>query len=325
MAMLSRVAEHLYWMARYLERAENTARLITVNVNLILDLPKDIRPGWDSLIAITGSRDLYYEHHSGTSENQVVRFLIGDTDNPGSILCSLRSARENARTIRDIIPREAWEQTNELYLLANARLADAFSARRRFSYLRDIILGVQQLAGIAAGTMSHDAGFEFYRLGCNLERADMTTRIIDVRCQDYETHKADGMNPFENILWMSVLKSLTAYQMYRRHRQAAVRRHDVVDFLLRDTAFPRATRYCVREMEDCLRRLPKSDEPLALLDPVEQLIQEYSPQTLGQRELHQFIDDVQIRLGDIHEAIRTCYFEAPMGAEPGGQTQSQAA
>lgn len=325
MAMLSRVAEHLYWMARYLERAENTARLITVNINLILDLPKGIRPGWESLIAITGSRDLYDERHTGATESQVIRFLIGDVRNPGSILCSLRSARENARTIRDIIPREAWEQINELYLLANGRLTDAFSARRRFAYLREIILGVQQLAGVAAGTMSHDAGFEFYRLGCNLERADMTTRIIDVRCQDYEPDKADALSPFENILWMSVLKSLTAYQMYRRHRQAAIRRRDVVDFLLRDTAFPRATRFCILEMEDCLRQLPRSDEPLKLLAPLEHLIQECAPDTISQRDLHHFIDEVQICLGDVHAAIKACYFEAPVAGDPPRLAQSQAA
>jgi len=325
MAMLSRVAEHLYWMARYLERAENTARLITVNTNLILDLPKGIRPSWESLIAITGSHDLYFERHTGSNESQIIRFLIGDTRNSGSILSSLRSARENARTIRDIIPREAWEQTNELYRRANERVTDGLSVRRRFAYLKEIILGVQQLAGIAAGTMSHDAGYEFYRLGCNLERADMTTRIIDVRCQNYQAEQAEALKAFENILWMSVLKSLTAYQMYRRHRQAAVRRGDVVDFLLRDEAFPRSTRYCILEMEDCLQHLPRSEQPLKVLAPLDRLIKECSPDKLSQKDLHHFIDELQICLGDVHAAISTCYFEAPMAAEQGQVTQSQAA
>ncbi len=325
MSMLSRVAEHLYWMARYLERAENTARLITVNANLILDLPKSIRPGWDSLIAITGSRDLFFEHHPTATESNVLRFLIGDAHNPASILCSLRYARENARTVRDIIPREAWEQINELYLKANDHLANGLSARRRFSYLKDIILGVQQLAGIAAGTMSHDAGYEFYRLGCNLERADMTTRIIDVRYQDYESAQAEAMQPFENILWMSVLKSLTAYQMYRRHRQAAVSRRDVVDFLVQDRAFPRSIRFCVDEMEDCLRNLPRSEKPLELLDPVDRLIAGCCASALPQQVLHDFIDELQIRLADLHTAIKIAYFDAALDAATVTSASSQAA
>lgn len=317
MAMLSRVAEHLYWMARYLERAENTARLITVNVNLILDLPKNIRPGWESLIAITGSSSPFAEHHSGTTENSVLRFLIGEERNPGSILCSLKFARENARTIRDIIPREAWEQINELHLRANEHLSDGLSARRRFGYLRDIILGVQQLAGIAAGTMSHDAGYEFYRLGCNLERADMTTRIIDVRYQDYDPSASseEAVKPFENILWMSVLKSLTAYQMYRRHRQAAVNRRQVVDFLLKDLAFPRSIRFCVGEMEDCLRHLPRSDKPLKFIGPVSALIEGGGANSIEILSLHEFIDQLQIRLGDVHQAVKTNYFDVSVASE----------
>lgn len=325
MAMLSRVAEHLYWMARYLERAENTARLISVNSNLILDLPKNIRPGWESLIAITGSHDLYWEHHTVTGEGSVLRFLIGDERNPASILCSLKFARENARTTRDIIPREAWEQINDLYLRATDRLADGLSARRRFGYLKDVILGVQQLAGITAGTMSHDAGYEFYRLGCNLERADMTTRILDVRYKDYESDQAEALKPFENILWMSVLKSLTAYQMYRRHRQAAVQRRDVVDFLLKDEAFPRAVRFCVCEMEACLRNLPRSEAPLGLLGPVERHIAVCSSATLKLQHLHEFIDELQIRLGDVHTAIHACYFNAAGAEQRPVASQSQAA
>jgi uncharacterized alpha-E superfamily protein len=325
MAMLSRVAEHLYWMARYLERAENTARLVTANGNLILDLPKNIRPSWESLIAITGSHERYFERHTVTSESNIIRFLIGDDRGQGSILCSLRFARENARTIRDIVPRELWEQINGLYLHASERLADGLSARRRFGYLRDTILGVQQVAGIVAGTMSHDAGYEFYRLGCNLERADMTTRILDVRYKDYESGTAEDVKPFENILWMSVLKSLTAYQMYRRHRQAAVRRRDAMDFLLKDESFPRSVRFCVLEMEDCLRNLPRSEEPFKLLEPVERLVKSFAPDKVSQMELHEFIDELQICLAHFHDAVKTCYFEAPPAAELAKPSRSQAA
>ena len=326
MAMLSRVAQHVYWMARYLERAENMARLITANGNLILDLPKDIRPGWEALIAITGSQERFYERHTVTNESNVIRFLIGDDRGQGSILCALRFARENARTIRDIVPRELWEQINGLYLQASERLADGLSARRRFGYLHDTILGVQQIAGIVAGTMSHDAAYEFYRLGCNLERADMTTRILDVRYKDYEIGTAEAVKPFENILWMSVLKSLTAYQMYRRHRQASVRRSEAVDFLFKDESFPRSVRFCVLAIEDCMRHLPRSEEPAKLLEPVERMIKGFSPEAVTQKELHVFIDELQIRLAHVHDAVSACYFEASgAGESVAGLNRSQAA
>jgi uncharacterized alpha-E superfamily protein len=121
--MLSRVAENIYWLARYVERAENTARIVTVNANLLLDLPKGIAPGWRPLIDITGANALFEEHYKDYGERQVVRFLLGDERYPGSILSALGAARENCRTIRDVVPREAWEQINELYLFAREELA----------------------------------------------------------------------------------------------------------------------------------------------------------------------------------------------------------
>jgi uncharacterized alpha-E superfamily protein len=318
MAMLSRVAEHLYWMARYLERTENTARLVNVNGNLVLDLPKHARPGWSSLIDITGSNALFHRHHPNATENQVVKFMLADDDNPGSILSSIRSARENARTIRDIIPREAWEQINELYLKTGANLASGLSAKSRYTFLKQVILGIQQIAGILEGGMSHDAGFEFVRLGFNLERADMTTRIIDVRSSALMQGQTDALKPFENILWMSVLNSLTAYQMYRRHMHAAVRRDAVVKFLLQDALFPRAFHFCLDEVKSCLCRLPRNGKALATLSPLIGQIEKAAPGSLTQSELSQFIDELQIRLGQIHTAIGATYFGAS-----GEQSQSQ--
>jgi uncharacterized alpha-E superfamily protein len=131
MAMLSRVAEHIYWMARYLERAENTARLINVNGSLILDLPSIARPDWYSLIVITGSDKAFRQSYRNDTESRVIRFMVADGDNPGSILASLRMARENARTVRDIIPREAWERINSLYLNTRDALPGGLAPMRR--------------------------------------------------------------------------------------------------------------------------------------------------------------------------------------------------
>lgn len=306
--MLSRVAENIYWMARYIERAENTARLITVNTNLLLDLPKDVRPGWEPLIHITGSDELYHTLYEGADERSVIRFLIGDLNNPSSILSSVGLARENARTIRDIIPREAWEQVNQLHLAVKGQLQAGLSERRRYDYLKTVILGAQQITGLLAGTMIHDAGYDFLRMGRNLERADMTTRIIDVRSADLLSHHGGELPPFEHVQWMSVLKSLTAYQMYRRHTQVAVRRGQVLQFLLQNRQFPRACYHCLGEVESCLHNLPRSDLLLRAVARLQRVVSEADIHLLDQERLHGFIDDLQLGLAELHGQIATTYF-----------------
>jgi len=168
--------------------------------------------------------------------------------------------------------------------------------------------------------MSHDAGHKFMNIGCNLERADMTTRIIDVRSLNLsQKDKADALKPFENILWMSVLKSLTAWQMYRRHMQASVSRDAVLKFLLQDNQFPRAFRFCLDKVENYLERLPRSEAVLQALSPLKSQIEAANPEKLVQNELMEYIDQLQIKLGDIHIAIGKNYF----GEVEEGQSQSQ--
>jgi uncharacterized alpha-E superfamily protein len=167
---------------------------------------------------------------------------------------------------------------------------------------------VQQIAGILDGAMSHDAGYEFLQMGYNLERADMTSRIIDVRCQDLPPARAELLKPFENILWMSVLKSLTAYQMYRRHAQATVKRELVVRYLLIDPEFPRSLSFCLQKVEACLKRLPSGSVSLNALRPLLKSVLAIEPEFLTHQQLHEFIDQVQISLGRIHEALQRCYF-----------------
>lgn len=306
--MLSRVADTIYWMARYIERAENTARLVNVNGHLLLDLPRRVRLGWAPLIDITGSHDTFFARYEEADERHVVRFLVTDGANPGSILGSLQLARENARTIRDIIPREAWEQVNQLYLQARENASASQSRRRREDYLRQIILGAQTITGQLAGTMTHDEGYDFLRMGRNLERADMTTRIIDVRSASLLPELSDELTPFENIQWMSVLKSLTAYQMYRREMRLRVRRPDVLAFLLQERRFPRAFYHALCEVESCLHNLPHSEKPLEALARLQKKVLGAKPQRLRQDELHKFIDQLQLGLAKVHGQIAACYF-----------------
>ncbi|KPK10453.1 MAG: hypothetical protein AMJ68_09205 [Acidithiobacillales bacterium SG8_45] len=306
--MLSRVAENIYWLARYVERAENTARLINVNTNLMLDLPKFARPGWEPIVEILGADNGGEGLPEDADERSVLHYLISDTNNPASILSSLLMARENGRTIRDIIPREAWEKVNDLYLVAKQDAGKGISKRGRYDYLGSVISGAQTLTGVLAGTMLHDDGYSFLRMGRNLERADMTTRIIDVRTADLLEEMHEDLTPFENIQWMSVLKSLTGYQMYRRTIQVRIQRPEVLRFLFQEKRFPRAFYHTVCEVEECLTSLPHNKEPLAKLRPLQDKVLKADPAKLRQEQLHKFIDKLQLGLAGVHNVIGKTYF-----------------
>lgn len=308
--MLSRVAERIYWMARYLERAENTARIVNVNTNLLLDLPRTITPGWQPLIDITGSKKLFKKRRLVNKEQNVVRFLISDQKNPSSLLSSLQSARENARTIRDIIPREAWEHVNALYLNIKNELPGGLAQRRRYDFLGSVIAGTQQITGLLAGTMLHDAGYFFLRMGRNLERADMTTRIIDVQSGQLLPKDTDELQPFENIQWMSVLQSLSGYQSYRQKMQGRVSRSMALRFLLLDTEFPRAFQHCMGEVTDCLDHLPENEVPLTTVKNIHDHVTWSNPATLNKQTLKEFIDSLQKQLGELHNVINHNYFRS---------------
>lgn len=331
--MLSRVAQNIYWMARYVERAEDTARIISVNTNLLLDLPRNMTFGWLPLIFIVGAEKQFFEKDPNrlADESAVVKFLISDSDNPGSIISSLASARENLRTTRDTVPQEAWEQINGLYIFSRDHVP---TRRGRFEFLRRVIQGAQQINGLLAGSMSRTAAYDFVWLGRFLERADMTTRILDVRSanllpqagqpatlkQAQEQNRTESgqtqaaaagrkeQNPFESIQWMSVLKSLSAYQMYRQHMRLRVGGPDVLKFLLQDESFPRAVAFCLKQLERCLEELPKNSAPLAAINALKQCLNAAEVPKLADAGLHEFIDQFQADLGELHDRIATTYF-----------------
>ncbi|WP_455218143.1 alpha-E domain-containing protein [Kaarinaea lacus] len=306
--MLSRVAELIYWMARYIERAENTARLVSVTTNLILDLPRSANVGWEHIIEILGSEELFYSYYDEATEKNILKFIIADLNHTGSLMSSLHHARENARTIRDIIPRETWESINDLHLYCKSNTHSGISRRNRHTYLQNVIRGAQTITGQLAGTMYHDVGYDFLRMGRNLERADMTTRIIDVRSADLLENEHESLTPYENIQWMSVLKSLTAYQMYRRIIRLRVRRPDVLRFLLQDPRFPRAFYHAVCEVESCLANLPRNTKSIEVVGQVQKTVLAANPQKLKQDELHKFLDKLQLGLNKLNNSISKTYF-----------------
>jgi uncharacterized alpha-E superfamily protein len=313
--MLARVARNIYWLARYLERAENTARLINVHGHLLLDLPKDVAVGWEPLIAISGAQSLFAEYNDRADELKVVNFLLAESRNPGSIINSLASARENLRTTRDIIPREGWELVNELYLNTHKRLNLGVRKNSRDELLRYIIHGTQQITGMLYGVIVRDSAYDFLRIGRYLERSDMTTRILDVRSENLLTHQdQENLTPFDNIQWMSVLKSLTAYQMYRQHGGCVgVRGADVLKFLLQNKIFPRSVYYGVIQVEKCLKFLPNNAKALTSLGILQRRLHEANTELLAHQGLHEFIDELQISLAWVHTHIDNAYFSGKLG------------
>lgn len=313
--MLSRVAENLYWMARYVERAENAARLISVNANLLLDLPRGLAPGWQPLVDITGLNEVFEDRYQEYGERQVMKFLLADPDNPGSVLTSLRLARETCRTVRDILPRSSWEMLNELHLYADENLQSGLTKRGRHAFLRHIIGGSQMVTGMLNSIMTRDEGFQFLRIGRNLERADMTTRIIDVRSADLLPEDVADLRPFDTIQWVSVLHSLSAYQMYRRTMQVQVKRQEVLRFLFRDPLFPRAVMHCLDAVEESLGTLRNNADSLKSVRTAVRKIERVRVDRLGQSALHDFVDDLQLSFIRIHEAVAGTYFLPPPAAE----------
>lgn len=309
--MLARVVENVYWLARYLERAENTARLVSVNTNLLLDLPKGYAPGWQPLIDITGSRALFDERGSRSEERDIVHFLIADADNPGSILASFKMARENARTSRDIFPTESWELLNQFFQEFIEELPAGLNKRARFNFLKRIVLISQTLIGTIEGTMNRNDAYTFMLLGRNIERADMTSRIVDVRSAQLLPEDAPNLRPFDSIQWMSVLKSLSGYEMYRLSCRTRVSRTDVLEFLLRGAQFPRACGFCLRQIEQCLRILPRSAGVLDALAGVIDFLGTVELHTLDQPGLHELMDRLQVHISGVHDGIAQTYFPSP--------------
>ena len=309
--MLSRVAENLYWMARYIERTEDTARLLRVTRHLMLDFPGTPTVGWSSLITITGAEEAFDLRYGQRTEASVVDFLCRDREHGGSIQAALSNARENLRTTREVMPREIWEEINQLYLTVTQRLGDTSTTERQLDdFLKLVIRGCQTLIGLIEGSLSHSPARSFCSLGRHLERADMTTRIVDVRSGNLLPRTAEDRTPFENLQWMSVLKSLSAHQMYRQHVRNRVRGPDVVRFILQDAHFPRSVSRCLSDVHRTTLGLPRNERTAEVTAALLKSLAAVNAGHLAGApdELHAFVDQLQVGFNDVHATIRATWF-----------------
>ncbi len=310
--MLSRVAERLYWMARYLERAENTARLLNVYSQTILDLPHGVAPAWDTLLWITASSDVYGERYQNINERNVIKFLMADLENPGSVMSSVRFARENARTSREILPHEAWELINELYVDLKANAQNSLARRTRYQLLQRVSRTTLQLTGLLEGALNHGMERRFMALGRNLERADMSSRTLDVGAGVLLRNPDNdevGM-AYEGLLWTHQLKTLHALHAYRTAVGPRVEVESVISFLVDNTAFPRALGSCMMTLHNTAEQLPRPEVPMEMVSAVSQRLHRFKTAGVDGVALHRFLDNFQNDLIRLQAVFDETWFHA---------------
>ncbi|OSM02021.1 alpha-E domain-containing protein [Magnetofaba australis] len=309
--MLSRVAENIYWLARYMERADGLARLISATTNTMLDIAPVVKQqvrGWDQLIAITGNAEAFEKGGIPASEREVIDFLAADVSNPGSIAFAIKAARENLRTTREVFPREAWELVNNLYLRSKEMIEGGLSGEKRQAFLDLVTHENLAFTGLLNGTLCNDDELEALRLGQFIERADMLTRIMDVQGSAMVGRMEDAPKPVRNGVWLMLLRSLSGDQIYRRHVSPRMRAQDVLAFLLKDRKFPRAFQFCLTQVERSLTALGGVQDVDDPLHEMGRVLYEADIHGLTESGLHEFLDGLQVRLGELHDRINGRYF-----------------
>ena len=314
--MLSRVADSIYWLHRYVERAENIARFMDVNLTLLLDSPIGVAQQWEPLILITGDRNLFQERYGEATAENVIRFLTFDRNYPNSIISCLIAARENARSVREVISSEMWQQINAFYHFVNdaaanppADLSTFFNQVKQESHL---------FIGIASATMTHNEGWHFGSIGRLLERADKTSRILDVKYFILLPSVRDVGTTLDELQWMALLKSASAYEMYRKQGIHRITPTSVAEFLVLDRDFPRSIRYCIQRAERSLHQITGTPES-TWTSPVERTfgklrsdLEYLTMDDIIDSGLHEFLDSLQRKMNDMGEKM----FEAFFALEP---------
>jgi uncharacterized alpha-E superfamily protein len=315
--MLSRVADSIYWMNRYVERADNVARFIDVNLQLILDMPRiGAAEQWEPLVIVSGDHEPFLERHGKATRESVVYFLTFDEGNPNSIASCLRAARESARSVREAISTDMWEQLNKAYLMVR----DAASAgvgplvTGPYDFFDRVKEASAMFVGMTDATMTHGDGWHFGRMGRLLERADKTSRILDVKYFILLPQVEDVGTPFDDIQWAALLRSASAFEMYRQ-RHGRIRPNLVVEFLLLGRTFPRAVRYCLTKANESLHAVsgsPLGEYANAAERQLGALRADFAYKQVDQiiaSGLHEFIDALQVRVNDVGDAVFRTFFE----------------
>lgn len=310
--MLSRVADSIFWMSRYIERAENVARFVDVNLNLAIELGPEAADQWAALVFTTGDYAAFAARHGEPNRHYVLQFLTFDEENANSILSCVRRARENARQVREMIADTLWEEVNKFYLMVRDAAGDERLRGEPMEFFARVRLASQLIEGITEATMSHGEAWHFRRMGRLVERADKTSRILDVKYYLLQTSAQDG-GPLDTVQWSALLKSASALEMYRQ-KHGRITPHNVADFLLLDRDFPRAAHFCLLRAEQSLLAItggsPGTYRNLAeqRMGRLRSELDYANIREILAGDLHEFVDAFQTKLNGVGDAIYETFF-----------------
>ena len=324
--LLSRYADCIFWLARYVERAENLARILDVNETF----SRDSRgaQNWRSIVQINADEERFFADGREVSAASVLHFYVIDADNPTSIVGTIRSARENARTLRPLISTEMWVQLNVFYNRLAALSAPDLGPGRLSALFATIKEACQTHTGITEGTFFRDQGWYFYQLGRYVERADQTTRLLDIKYHLLLPSAHDVGSPTDVSQWNALLRSAAGYHAYRRLHAARTTPARVAGFLLFNQAFPRSVHHCLREagrlLGDVKSRyaLRGGSDAAEELDRLRAVLGTLTIEEILSRGLHEFLDLLQQQLNAVSRDLSVAFFGYPAAAL---QTQSSAA
>ena len=332
MRLLSRNAESLFWLARYLERGASLARVVEMQSSFG---GSDRETGWNWLLALHNDEERFREHHEMSAAN-IISFYVNETSNPGSIRSSIHWARENARSLRPFIPIEMWVQLNAFHGSVQGFTAEDLLPAQLPRTCAVIRAGCLAQIGIAEGTLFRDEGYQFFKLGHLIERADQTSRLLDVKFAQGATATRAHDASSEFVFWSTILRTAAAYQVYHRLEARGADPEKVARFLILNPNHPRSIGFCAREIAEALHllrsnfRLSQVNECLEACDVLAEGLNAAAADAGLQHRLHEFNDFIQRTLYGMTDAIGRAFFQMQPPATPdkltrkgGGKRASQ--
>lgn len=310
--MLSRVAESIYWMSRQVERAENLARFLEVTHNLTLDQPENLVDPWEPLIEVTADKQLFDDKHERPTAETVTQFLAFDSDYPNSMLSSLRQARTNARGVRESLSSETFEQLNDFYHFVNTAAEQPVldSPNDFFDAVRRIAI---QWTGVLDATMSHDLGWHFANVGRLIERADKTSRVLDVKYFNLLPRLEDVGTAVDDLQWSALLLAISGFEAYRREHHL-IDIDKVVEFFLFHRTFPRSVLYCVAGAAQSLQEIGHTSQSgtsktsIQITSDLQHRLEQTGVEEVLDAGMHQFVDLLQTDFNRIGDAMNQDFF-----------------
>jgi len=315
--VLSRVADACFWLSRYIERAEANARILDVNIQLLLDFEDQnagtVQQHWQPILATLEDQERFSEFHTGISGDAVMEFVTFEKKNPHSIVSCVTLARENARMVREQISSEMWEQLNRLYLYAQSPAAHAAFAESPIEFYRSLVDSLHSFQGITDATMTHSEGWHFLQLGKFLERADSTSRVLDIKYHILLPTGEHVGGTVDVTQWMAVLRSCSALEAFLKISHGQVTGRNVAQFLILHDSFPRSIRFCIDHVDGALHRISGcehsyfSNEAERLSGKLRSALNFTTIDDVFSAGMHQYLDETQLRITGISNAVIKAY------------------